>query len=140
MREEIENFAREAQRFRGQGSLLGIRHEPDHVGIAGNDGADEAAVAKSRFPIGDEQVRPRTVLYRVQKVLCRTMERQLSADADVREGTEKPENVACPDDHSDDHDGVQDGLNGALPRDEAMDQLKHPTNDDQNHHDLNQWH
>lgn len=52
----------------------------------------------------------------------------------------EPGNIQYPKDHSNDHNGIQDGLDGCLHWNEAIHEPKHNTHDDQNFHELNKRH
>src|SRR5580704_7037167 len=64
----------------------------------------------------------------------------LSADADMREGAKKPEDVQEPQ-HDDDHyDGVQNRLDRSLHWYVAVDEPKQNSHDNQYDHDIYQRH
>jgi hypothetical protein len=59
---------------------------------------------------------------------------QLPANANMREGTEKPKYVQKPQNHNDHNDCVQNGLNCSLHGYEAVDKPKQDSYNDQNDH------
>ena len=63
--------------------------------------------------------------------------RPLLSHADLGKRTDKPENVQEPQDNGNDHDGVQDRLNGARHWYESVDEPEKNANHDQDHHYLN---
>jgi hypothetical protein len=69
-----------------------------------------------------------------------TLDVAVSADSNMGQGAEKPEDVQEPQDNDDDHDSVQDGLDRSLHGDVAVDEPQQDSYDDQNDHDVNQRH
>jgi hypothetical protein len=63
--------------------------------------------------------------------------RRLLPYADLGKGTENAKNVQEPQDNANDHDGVQDRLNGTRHWYESINKPENNTNDDQDHHYLN---
>jgi hypothetical protein len=59
---------------------------------------------------------------------------QLSANANMRKGTEKSKHVQKPQHHTDHNDRVQNGLNRSLHGYEAVDKPKQNSYNDQNYH------
>lgn len=57
-------------------------------------------------------------------------ERLTSADVRVAEGVEKAENIEQPEHDGDYDDGIENGLNGSLHRDEVIHQPKKHSYDD----------
>jgi hypothetical protein len=57
---------------------------------------------------------------------------KLTTNADMREGTKKSKHIEKPQDHGDDDNTVQDGLNRALHRYETIDQPEQNTHNNQN--------
>jgi len=51
---------------------------------------------------------------------------------------EKPKSVQEPQNHANNYDGIQDRLDGARHRDEAIDEPEENTNHNQDDHDVNQ--
>jgi len=58
----------------------------------------------------------------------------------VREGAEESEDVEEPEDHGNHDDAIENGLDGALHRDEAVHQPEQNSDDNQNYDDVNQGH
>jgi hypothetical protein len=58
------------------------------------------------------------------------------ANTDLREGTKKPKNIQKPEYYANDDDSVQNGLNRPLHWNEAVDQPKQNTHNDQSYHYL----
>jgi hypothetical protein len=56
---------------------------------------------------------------------------------DIGEGMEQSKDIQEPQNYENDHDSIQDRLNGARHRYEAIDEPEQNTNHDQNHKDLN---
>jgi hypothetical protein len=56
---------------------------------------------------------------------------------DIGEGMEQSKDIEEPQNHENDHESIQDRLNGARHRNEAIDEPEKNTNHDQNHQDLN---
>jgi hypothetical protein len=62
---------------------------------------------------------------------------RLLPHVDLGERTENSKNVQEPQDNRNDHDGIQDRLNGARHRYESVDEPENNTNHDQDYHHLN---
>ena len=56
---------------------------------------------------------------------------------DIGEGLEKSKDIQEPQNYENDHDSIQDRLNGARHWNEVIDEPEENTNHDQNHQDLN---
>jgi hypothetical protein len=64
--------------------------------------------------------------------LCATRaEPRHSPHVHPREGMEKPKNIQEPQNHENDHDGIQDRLDGSCHRDETVNQPEENPNHDQ---------
>jgi hypothetical protein len=74
---------------------------------------------------------------RASYVLIAAELRRLLPHADIGEGTENSKNAQEPQDNGNNHDGVQDRLDGARHRDESVDEPEKNTNNDQDHHHVN---
>jgi hypothetical protein len=58
----------------------------------------------------------------------------------MREGIKQSKHIEKPQDHRDDDNAVQDGLNRSLHRDETIDQPEQNTDNNQDHNYLQQRH
>jgi hypothetical protein len=58
----------------------------------------------------------------------------------MREGIKQSKHIEKPQDHRDDDNAVQDGLNRSLHRDKTIDQPEQNTNNNQDHNYLQQRH
>lgn len=77
---------------------------------------------------------------RLRLFLLESARNWLRSYAEVRERTEKPEDVEQPENNDDDDNAVEDRLDGALHRNEAVDEPKQNADDDQYDDDVDEGH
>jgi hypothetical protein len=80
---------------------------------------------------------PRTAAAAPAFCITRAEPRHSRPHVDPGEGMKKSKNIQEPQDHDNDHDGIQDRLNGARHRYESIDEPEKYSNHDQGYEYLN---